>query len=409
MRRDCRDGVAAGCVARRLRRVGHAGAAGVTVTEAAKSLLLVATFGLYVAKQTLLLQHFGPELDALILAVMMLSLLALTVCHPRELGVLSRRALPWIVMLSSVVYYALFADARATLALVAKLLFLLACGALLESEAGRRTLRLAADAIVVAVVVIAVLALVGAIPSNSGFSAAGDKFSLGMFNPNAPMFFVFSALAVYFVIGARYRLLLGIGCILGLYLFGALSRTYFAASVLLIVLGLGANTPSWRRVAAAGLFTGAMIAWCLGLAVVFVAILFPEVLAPYTETPLDVVLSHRLSVLIAARPVAGDTLTGIHFEAQDSMFHELLFVFGPATTAVLMIGLLRAWVRARRSAFEYRHLVLITIVVAIGLFEGVLLKVTPLSILALRLLGGPAVSEPPPRRGGRGMSRGHDA
>ena len=349
-------------------------------------LVIVATFFLYVTVQVHVLRPFEAVLEAVMLGMMALSLGAISLAHRAELGRTLRSAMPALVVLPALLYCALFAEAYDVGVLAVKLVFLIGCGALLGSGEGQRSLVAAGDAVLLAVILAGALALAGAIATVVGFSSAGVKNSLGLANPNTPMYFAFSSTMLFFVLGRMRRFYASLALLAVLVGLGAYSRTYLVAAALLLLADLARRSHLLRTVARPLLLLAALLVYLLGIGVALVAALAPEMLRDQLEGPLDVFLSYRLSVMVDAPPFEADSLTGISFAPLDSMYYELVFVLGPILMALIPGAIVRAWLRSLAEPARFRELAAMLALVSVGLVEGVFFKLTVMGVLFLRLV-----------------------
>jgi hypothetical protein len=348
-------------------------------------LLLTATFAFYVFSQTLILKEQATVMQSILTAMMAAAACAMLIAFPTEARLPLRSASTLLIVASVVLSSILFSEPREVLVVLVKVLFLLMCVSLLHNVRGSRQLISVADGVVASIVIIAALESVGVIPGAEGYSAAGHKRSLGLTNPNAPMYFMFSSIVVYYLAGSTKRMHMAAAGVAVLYMLDAFSRTYALATIILIALDLAARSSFARRMVRLPLFLMTLMVYFCGSAFFLVGTALPELFIGLVGSRLDEFLSLRFSTVLLTSADDGMTLTGIKFAAQDSMYHELIFVLGPAFWLAFMVAIGRLGLSSLHVPSHFRLFAFMAIVVMVGLVEGVFLKLTLFSGFALAL------------------------
>jgi hypothetical protein len=347
-------------------------------------------YPLYVVSQTLLLKPSGAILQSMIVVLMTLTLLNLFGRHRSQWRATFDRPQVCAIVLSIVLVYGPFAEPGDLLIVLVKLGYALAAISLLDSPSGVRTLIRAADWSLAAVVTVVTAAEIGLIPTmTSDFEWDGlIKNYAGFTNPNAPMLFVFSSMALYFLLARSRRLLAAAAVALLLYQVGAVSRTYLGACVLLVSVAVLLHRPAVGWVLRRSLFPLFFLLYVTGSVFIFLAATAPTVLGNLIGTTVDIFLSLRVETALVYLYEPGNTLTGMRFAALDSMYFELVLIFGPVFWFLLLRGAYRCWRAPHHNGIALRLLTIVTIASATGLLETLLLSLTLISLIVFFVATG---------------------
>ena len=339
------------------------------------------TFALYVFSQTLLLKQYSDPVQGLLIFLMLVSVVLTAMGYWQQLLQIFSRVRVLGILISIVLFYGLISQPADLAIVLAKVLFLTSCAAVLSLRTSAGSFLRIADWVVISVSAIAVLAELGLLPTVRGDWEMLEKSSAGLINANTSMFFVFSSIAIYFVFGQVKRVVLGTLVLYILYNFGAFSRTYVVGSALLLLLSFLYHRPGFRAGTRPVLLLLMLISWSVGSIFFVTAATMPELLEPLAYTPLDWLLSLRLSTAALFLNQPANTLTGLKFSAVDSMFYEILLVFGPVYWFMFLRGAWRWWRASKRDPTAFKVFALIAVISTTGLMETLFLNLTLMSVL----------------------------
>lgn len=353
-------------------------------TPSFADLSFVALFSLYIASQTEVVREVYAAVQPVLIAQMM-------ACSFLAMGHIGKnQAAPVFLARSAALLPAALVDSlcflplSAVLAVVAKVIFTAACSCLFVTQRGRRALVASADGSLLTVALIAAAAKSGAIPSGIKYGTTdatfAEKYTAGFVSPNAAMFFVFSSLALYVVLGRKTRFAVGCTVALGLWSIGTISRTY-SAGILMLYLLLVVERAQEQLLFNVGYGLLSLLAIAIGMTFFVVAATEPTALAGLIGTKVDELLSFRLegSVLTLFKP--GQTLTGLAVEQQDSVYYEAVFCCSP----LLMLFVVRQTVSrlavSRSRSSQDRWLGVLSVMSVVGMFEAATLTVTVCAVV----------------------------
>ena len=346
---------------------------------------LIFTYVIYMLSQMELLKNYRDIVQYAIIFLMIISLFLIVKSYPTKIRQIFYQKRTIILLISIFLFNLVFSEPTSLLVVISKVLFLVSCLTLLTSKNGAKNYISIADAIVLFVLIVATLAQLGVIPSASNEVDNWTKNSVGFNNPNTPFFFLFSSFLIYFIYDSKAR---GVVCLIvmaALFLIGSFSRTYFCGTILICLIALLANFDLARYMTRTLLFFITLLSWVFGSSFYAMTIFKPEILAPFAFSPLDYFLSFRISLALENVYIPANNLAGITFTAKDSIYHELLFVFGPFFWAMFFFGICQWWIASKNDKYAFKIFSIISVITITGLFETIFLNLTPISSILLSI------------------------
>lgn len=339
---------------------------------------VVFTYSLYLVSQTLLLKPYAVFTQTLIVILMCATLFEMFRRYQTQWRSTFVSLRNFFIAMSALLTCGLYSELFDLLTIFVKLAYVLAMVTLLDSPSGIRTIVRTADATLAVVVLIVIAAHSNLIPTAvSDFEWNGvTKNYVGFTSPNASMAFVFSALCSYFLLGRGRRFLLASCALLLLFYLGAVSRTYFGGSALLFGMLLLPDRSSLRRALTHLLFPLFVLMYFTGSIFILVAAVMPEVLTRLVGSELDIFLSLRLETAMDYLYAPGNTISGVRFNALDTVYFEIVLLLGPVFWFLLLRGAWRCRRIPTRNYIGFKLLAVITIVAVTGLLETILFSLT---------------------------------
>lgn len=272
---------------------------------------------------------------------------------------------------------------------ILKVLLVFLCLAILRSQEDIRMAVIGmADTAIAATSIIALLGYLGVIPSTTWTWFERSRDALGFWNPNVALGFIFPSAIAYTCYSRRRRLTAALAIAILIGIAGALSRTFFAAITLLWLGVMSGSFGFTRRLADYAYFAVACISMLFGTVSYMTALFAQEFLQGLVLSPIDLILSFRISLLADYFMVKGEGPLGFVLLRQDSLYFELLFIFGLPFCFLYVREFLRRF--GHRDDLAQRNVFLALSVVSIaGLAESMLLTITVGSMLLLLLIFSP--------------------
>lgn len=342
---------------------------------------------LYVIAQTEALKQVSTGIWGVILLVVFVIALRRSASFIRQPHRPSALALGAVVFIHAAAFFGLFLatgeDANGPLLNLLKvLLIFMLLVTLRTADDMRRVLLGMADAASVAILFVTSSAYLGVIPTT--VFAVGDRVrdALGFWNPNVALSLTFLSALTYAICGTKRRLDAAMLLAVAIGLGGALSRTFFV-SILLLWLGIRSEAFGWTRALAnASSFITGIIALLVGVGAYAVAIFAPDLLQPLVMSPVDLLLSFRMSLLADYFVEYGRGPFGFVVLFQDSIYFELVVVFGLPLLVAFVIAFFKCFAN-RRNPVDRNIFMALTVVLLAGLTESMLLKVASGSLITL--------------------------
>lgn len=347
--------------------------------------LMLPTFVVYVVSQTVVLRPYVALTQTLVVFLMLTSMLLLSMQYSRQFAWIFGNWRTWVIYVSVAIFFLPNAELADITVILAKVTYLLACTSVLFAARLSAIFVRIADLTVGMVTAIVLLAKAGLLPSV--MFEAGDvvKYSAGFTNPNTPSYFLFSAIGTYFLFLDRRRLAIAVAAMVLVTLLGAYSRTYLFGAALLVLVAFGPQRRFWLQMMRWPLASIALLFAAAGCVFFLIAAFYPVLVQPLVMSPLDIVTSLRFSTAIEYMYSSAPTLSGVQFEAQDSMFYEIALVLGPLYTLLFFGGLLVIIRNSMQEPAAHRLLMLAVVVVLTGLMQSMLFSLTPLAVITFSI------------------------
>jgi hypothetical protein len=342
---------------------------------------------LYIFKQTLTLGTIQTELNITLFLVGSLSIVVNSFMHD-IIGSFTRiKKYTLLIYISILIMLLLFENIIKATEFLFKFVYIMHLIYIFIKYKNSKMFIFMADVILILVLFVITLAQLGIMESSEASYNLWEKDFGGFNNPNTVPYFLFSILATYFIFGSlkRYHLALAITLILFLF-FNIYSRTFFYGSVLLTILQLLFLNRYFLT-----LFSkySRNIYLFISISVVsfLILVLFiPQYLEFLMNSSINNLLSNRLDLILSGLYVVdSNTMSNINFIAFDNIYYELLFIFGPYLFWHYCVNFLKIWEyvahNRNTNSFLFRLCAVAILMSFLGLFEGGLTKVSPLTML----------------------------
>ena len=348
-------------------------------------LALIVTFVGYMLSQTQMLKDDRDVIQYIVIGLMVVSMILIVKLHFKKLTALFSYERSAVSLGSIALFNLIFFEPILFWVVIFKVVFLMSCLVVLLMKDGIKIYISIVDCIVLTVLIISFLAQMGMIPTAISEMEGWTKNSVGFNNPNTPFYFLFSSFLIYFIFGSTSRILVCLLVMIGLLLVGSFSRTYVLGTALIFIFGLLIRYDLFRTLARPLLFTLFMFCWMAGSIFYITAAVDPKLLEPLALSPLDIALSYRLSLSLEDIYIPADNLVGFTFGSKDSIYNELIFIFGPIFWIMIFFGILRWWIASKYSQTAFKVFMVICIISVTGLTETIFLNVTPISSILLSI------------------------
>jgi len=346
---------------------------------------LIVLLVIYVFRQTLFLYDFRDIMQFLVILLMGVSILLIIGIHARAVRKLFSYRKTALSFGSILLFNLVFFDPFMFFVILFKVLFFISCSVLFFSQSGKKTFLMMADSITLSVVVIGILAQLGLIPTVVAYSAHWDKNSAGFNNANNAFYFLFTSFLVYFIFGSKSRM---VGCLLIMFVFvsiNSFSRTYLVGAVYIALISIFMKYRLLRKIMRPVLLFLILLFWSVGSGFYLVATFAPFILQPFVNSPLDILFSYRLSLSLEDIFMPATNLVGFTFGSKDSIYNELIFIFGPVFWIILFLGIYRWWVASKQNDNAFKIISVMSIISVTGLTESIFLTVTPITIILISI------------------------
>jgi hypothetical protein len=347
----------------------------------ALKLLIISIFTSYVFSQIAIFNAQRDVFQLVIATLIILSVALEIVLYPTLYRKIFGNWKTFLALSSIIVFNLFFFNEEQFFTLTFKTFFLLSLLVLLHTPDGVKILIASSDAIVVSVLLIATLAQLGVIPSTVSEMVFWSKNTAGFNNPNTPYYFVFSSFLIYYLFNSQLRLAGSILFLASLVLIDSFSRTYILGT---IFIGLTALLIRHE-------FLYQKIRWVLlgliislstaGLSLFIIAATQPDILSPLINSPLDILLSYRLSLAVEDIFIPANNIMGSVFGSKDSIYNELLFILGPIFSILYFFGVFRWWIYSKASKVALEFIVILSAISITGLMETMFFNITPFTVV----------------------------
>jgi hypothetical protein len=352
-------------------------------------------YGVYILKQTVLLDGHAKSV-MLLLTVIIFSIIFLNLNQLRT-ALFDFKEGCIRLFLSIAIAGVLFASLIETQITIAKVALLLLFFVLIKIN--KHLIIRMADVGLLLLMILSILIFFNLLESTSFTNNVWQKNNLGFINPNIGPYFAFSSLYVYFVMKEDKKFWLSILIIFTFWIIlGVFSRTFIIGSVILILYKLVEKS-------SISLFNFTRIFY---LFVVFVTIasIAVSVYLISGEGSVNVVFknidnfsSSRLFFMSKNPFVISSSGPIILVNAFDSIYYELFFKIGPYAFSTLIMFYANIMIIKKIANSYPLEIYAITLLLFLGLFEGLIFKFSPMIaaslIILFKIRGVPAMVKAP--------------
>ena len=358
-------------------------------------LFLFLFFSVYILKQTLAFSHLTYELNLLLAIIAPLSVITNILAYPFIYKVNHVNKNILYLLVSVIAFVLLFHSYSEGIMIVFKFCYMTNIMLLLLSTERNKIFIFISDVMVVNTLVIILLSELGLVDSYASENINWVKSYGGFINPNIPVYYLFSSLTMYFIFHSvkRYYLLMSISFLLKV-VFHVYARTFLYASYFLTILFLLKNVKLsiWMQKKFIYLFV--FISIFITITLLCLPIYMPEPI--YCKEAftyyypnliyINDILSDRFFFLYKGLLGFGETLSGLTFVKFDSLHYELMTTYGPLMWFMCIKGICQNWSEITKRTFVGNLLQLVIVITIVGLFDGVINKISPLSMVIFSLI-----------------------
>jgi hypothetical protein len=249
---------------------------------------------------------------------------------------------------------------------------------------GRSLFIVLADTVLISLTLIVCIAEIGLIPTQYSGTEWWTKNFGGFSNPNLPPIFAFTALITYFAFRAYTKFWFCLIVILLAWLWIDIHSRAVLLGVLMLLLYAFVSSSTWlSRKLMDCMHLAAVITITLYLVVMLVLFFGHLDLREPWLASLNNMLSNRLEKMTRGDLALLDEGPIFFIEPHDSIYYELIFLFGPIAFGLYSYTvsiISKRWMSAPGGDVVAYTLYVFSIV---GLFEGLLMKFSPIVIFVL--------------------------